>query len=111
MKVPLLDLRGQHLALRAQLLEAVERVIDSQQFVLGPEVEALEREVAAYSGSRFAIGCASGSDALLLALMVIDLQPGGEVIQLHSRFLRLPVRLRDSAACRDLWTSTRKPTT
>ncbi len=102
MKVPLLDLRGQHLALRAQLLEAVERVIESQQFVLGPEVEALEREVAAYSGTRFAVGCASGSDALLLALMAIDLQPGDEVITTPFSFLRLPVRLRASAAFRDL---------
>lgn len=59
MKVPLIDLRGQHQALRSKLLEAVERVIDSQQFVLGPEVEALEREVAEYSTTKFAIGCAS----------------------------------------------------
>lgn len=80
MKVPLIDLRGQHQALRSKLLEAVERVIDSQQFVLGPEVEALEREVAKYSTTKFAIGCASGSDALLLALMALDLNPGDEVV-------------------------------
>lgn len=80
MRVPLLDLRGQHQALRSQMLEAVGRVIDSQQFVLGPEVEALEREVAEYSTTKFAIGCASGSDALLLGLMVLDLQPDDEVI-------------------------------
>lgn len=80
MKVPLLDLRGQHQTLRSQLLEAVERVIDSQQFVLGPEVEALEKEIAEYSSTRFATGCASGSDALLLALMALDLQPGDEVV-------------------------------
>jgi dTDP-4-amino-4,6-dideoxygalactose transaminase len=80
MKVPLLDLRGQHQALRPQLLEAVARVIDSQQFALGPEVEALESEIAEYSGTRFGIGCASGSDALLLALMALDLSPGDEVV-------------------------------
>jgi len=80
MKVPLLDLRGQHQALRSELLAVVESVIDSQQFVLGAEVESLEREIAQYSNTGFAIGCASGSDALLLALMALDLQPGDEVV-------------------------------
>ncbi len=80
MKVPLIDLRGQHQFLRPQLLEAVERVIDSQQFVLGSEVEALEEEIADYCTAEFAIGCASGSDALLLAFMSLDLKAGDEVI-------------------------------
>jgi dTDP-4-amino-4,6-dideoxygalactose transaminase len=80
MKVPLLDLRGQHLDLRPQLLKAIERVVDSQQFVLGREVEALEEEIAAYCSTNFAVGCASGSDALLLALMVLDVKAGDEVI-------------------------------
>jgi len=66
--------------LRSELLAAVESVIDSQQFVLGSEVAALEREIADYSNTNFAIGCASGSDALLLALMALDLQPGDEVV-------------------------------
>lgn len=80
MKVPLLDLRGQHLDLRPQLLKAIEGVLDSQQFVLGYEVEALEKEIAEYSSTKFAIGCASGSDALLLALMALDIKAGDEVI-------------------------------
>src|SRR5438552_9954480 len=80
MKVPLIDLRGQYQSLRPQLLEAIERVIDSQQFILGSEVEALEDEIADYCGAQFAIGCASGSDALLLALMSLDLKAGDEVI-------------------------------
>ncbi|HAF14718.1 MAG TPA: transcriptional regulator [Blastocatellia bacterium] len=80
MKVPLLDLRGQHLSLRAQLLGALEGVIDSQQFVLGPQVETLEQQVAKYSQTKFAVGCASGSDALLLALMTLDLKADDEVI-------------------------------
>ncbi len=80
MKVPLLDLRGQHQALRSELLAAVAGVIDSQQFVLGSEVAALEHEIADYSNARFGIGCASGSDALLLALMALDLEPGDEVV-------------------------------
>jgi dTDP-4-amino-4,6-dideoxygalactose transaminase len=80
MNVPLLDLRPQHQSLRNELLAALERVIDSQQFVLGPEVHVLEQEIAGYSGTRFAIGCASGSDALLLALMALDVKAGDEVI-------------------------------
>ena len=71
MKVPLIDLRGQHLSLRPQLIKAVESVIDSQQFVLGSEVEAFENKVAEYCSTEFAVGCASGSDALLLALMAL----------------------------------------
>jgi dTDP-4-amino-4,6-dideoxygalactose transaminase len=80
MKVPLLDLRGQHVDLRPELFEAVARVFDSQQFVLGSEVEALEAKIAEYSSTNFAVGCASGSDALLLALMALELKPGDEVI-------------------------------
>ncbi|MDQ1639496.1 MAG: hypothetical protein QOF62_2835 [Pyrinomonadaceae bacterium] len=80
MKVPLIDLSGQHQALRTDLLGALARVIDSQQFVLGSEVASLEEEIARYSTTEFAIGCASGSDALLLALMALDIKAGDEVI-------------------------------
>lgn len=80
MKVPLIDLGGQHQFLRPELLNAVARVIDSQQFVLGSEVASLEEEIAGYSTTNFAIGCASGSDALLLALMALDIKAGDEVI-------------------------------
>lgn len=80
MKVPLLDLHAQYERLRDQLLIAVQRVLDSQQFILGAEVEALEKEIALYSQTKQAIGCASGSDALLLALMALDVKPGDEVI-------------------------------
>jgi len=80
MKVPLLDLRPQHEALRDELLLAVQRVIDTQQFILGPEVKKFEEEIADYSQVRHAIGCASGSDALLLALMALDVKAGDEVI-------------------------------
>ncbi|MEP6719181.1 MAG: DegT/DnrJ/EryC1/StrS family aminotransferase [bacterium] len=80
MKVPLIDLSGQHESLRPNLLDAVARVIDSQQFVLGSEVALLEEEIASYSATNFAIGCASGSDALLLALMALDIKAGDEVI-------------------------------
>ncbi|MGH9970081.1 MAG: DegT/DnrJ/EryC1/StrS family aminotransferase [Pyrinomonadaceae bacterium] len=80
MKVPLLDLRAQHESLRDELLAAVKRIIDSQQFVLGPEVQMFEEEIRRPLRIKHAIGCASGSDALLLALMVLDVTAGDEVI-------------------------------
>jgi dTDP-4-amino-4,6-dideoxygalactose transaminase len=80
MNVPLIDLSGQHQSLRPELLDALARVIDSQQFVLGSEVASLEEEIARYSTTNFAIGCASGSDALLLALMALGIKAGDEVI-------------------------------
>src|SRR5438445_8545569 len=69
MKVPLLDLQAQYATLRSEMRAAVERVFESQQFILGSEVQALENEIALYTKAKYAIGCASGSDALLLALM------------------------------------------
>lgn len=80
MDVPLLDLKAQYAAIHEDVNMAIERVLDTQHFILGPEVEALETEVAAYSQCRFGIGVSSGSDALLAALMAIDLKPGDEVI-------------------------------
>jgi len=80
MKVPLIDLSGQHQSLRSELLDAVAGVLDSQHFVLGSEVASLEKEIASYSTTNFAVGCASGSDALLLALMALDIKAGDEVI-------------------------------
>ena len=80
MTVPLLDLKAQHASLREEVLAAVGRVLDSQHFILGPEVQALEEEFALYSQARFAVGCASGSDALLLALMALGVGAGDEVV-------------------------------
>lgn len=79
-KVPLLDLQAQFETIRDEVRAAVDRVFDSQQFVLGAEVLALEEEIAGYSQTEFAIGCASGSDALLLALMSCGIGKGDEVI-------------------------------
>jgi dTDP-4-amino-4,6-dideoxygalactose transaminase len=80
MNVPLFDLKQQHEPLRAELRAGLERVLETQQFVLGPEVSALETELAEYCQTKHAIGCGSGSDALLLALMALDVRAGDEVI-------------------------------
>jgi dTDP-4-amino-4,6-dideoxygalactose transaminase len=79
-KVPLLDLKAQFAPIRADVLDAITRVCDAQQFILGPEVEALERELAAFLHVPHAIGVSSGTDALLVALMALDVGPGDEVV-------------------------------
>ena len=78
--VPLLDLKAQYRAIAPEIEAALRRVVESQGFILGPEVEAFEAEAAAALAAPHAIGCASGSDALLLALMALELPAGGEVI-------------------------------
>jgi len=80
MNVPLLDLTEQNSQLRPEIEAALGRVLDTNGFILGSEVKALEDELAAYCGTKYAIGCASGSDALLLALMALDVKAGDEVI-------------------------------
>jgi dTDP-4-amino-4,6-dideoxygalactose transaminase len=85
-KVPLLDLRAQYQALRAEILPAIERVAESQQFILGDEVRAFETEIGAYCGAEFAVGCASGSDALRLALMAHGIGPGDAVLTVPYTF-------------------------
>ena len=80
MPVPLLDLRAQHSAIRDEVVSAMMDVVDSQLFILGAAVERLEEQVAELSKTRYAIGCASGTDALLLALRALDIGRGDEVI-------------------------------
>lgn len=78
--VPLLDLHRQFQGIREEVLDAIARVCDSQSFILGPEVDALEREIAALTGAAAAVGCASGTEALWLALVAAGVKPGDSVI-------------------------------
>jgi len=80
MSVPMLDLQAQYRPIRDQILEVVTRVCDSQRFIMGPEIEGLEQELAALVGVKHAVGVSSGTDALLLAMMALGIKVGDEVI-------------------------------
>jgi dTDP-4-amino-4,6-dideoxygalactose transaminase len=77
---PFLDLKTEYATMKEEIGKAIEKVLESQQFIMGPEIRRLEAKIAAFIGSRFALGCASGSDALLLALMALGVDAGDEVI-------------------------------
>ena len=78
--VPLLDLSAQYALIQQEIMQAIAETCDSQRFILGPKVEALEQKIAAYSQCQFGIGVSSGTDAILVALMALDVGPGDEVI-------------------------------
>jgi dTDP-4-amino-4,6-dideoxygalactose transaminase len=78
--IPLLDLQAQYAPLRDEIVAAVTRVCDSQRYIMGPEVTAFEEEIASIIGVRHAVSLSSGTDALLVALMALDIKPGDEVI-------------------------------
>jgi dTDP-4-amino-4,6-dideoxygalactose transaminase len=79
-RIPLLDLAALHAPLRDEIVAEITRVVDSQKFIMGDEVKDLEKLVAEYSGTQFAVGCASGSDALFLALLAAGIQSGDRVL-------------------------------
>lgn len=78
--IPFIDLKAQYQALREPINQRIQKVLDHGQFVMGPEVEELERKLAAFTGSKHAIVCASGTDAAVLAMMALNIGPGDEVI-------------------------------
>src|SRR5260221_3666310 len=80
MPVPLLDLQAQYRPMRDEILAAMARVADSQRFIMGPEVAGLETELAGMLGIGHAIAVSSGTDAVLLALMALDIGPGDDVV-------------------------------
>lgn len=79
-QVPLLDLKAQYKTIKHEIEPAVKEVMESQYFILGPKVKAFEDHTAEYCRTKYAVGVSSGTDALLIALMAIDIQPGDEVI-------------------------------
>lgn len=87
MKVPLLDLKSQYNSIKKEVQQAFQRIVESQHFILGPAVEQFERAMASYIGTSYAIGVASGSDALLLSLKALKIGPGDEVITTPFSFI------------------------
>ncbi len=87
MPIPMTDLKEQYILMRPEVSSAIQRVIESGQFILGPEVEAFENEMATYCEAKFAVGVASGTDALILSLMACGIGPGDEVITTPFTFI------------------------
>jgi len=80
MQVPLLDLKAQYQTIKHEIKAEIDEILESQHFILGPKVEEFEHSIAAYSGTNYAVGVSSGTDALLVSLMALDIKPGDEVI-------------------------------
>ncbi len=87
MNIPLTDLKVQYNSIKSEIDAAIQRVLQHSQFILGPEVKAFEEAMAAYCGTRFAVGVASGTDALHLALLACGIRPGDEVITVPFTFI------------------------
>ncbi len=87
MKIPFIDLQAQYQAYKNEIDQAIQKVLDSSQYIMGQEVKNLESNLSNYTGSKHAIACSSGTDALLIALMAMDIQPGDEVITTPFTFI------------------------
>ena len=87
MQIPFIDLKSQYESYKNEINEAVLNVLSSTQFIMGPEVSKLEESLANYTGAKYAYACSSGTDALLLALMAIDIQPDDEIITTPFTFI------------------------
>lgn len=87
MRVPFFDLKAQYAVIKREIRRAMDEVCDNQQFILGPQVRRLEDEMARYCGTPHAVGVSSGTDALVLALMALDIRPGDEVITTPYTFI------------------------
>ncbi|MEO8879675.1 MAG: DegT/DnrJ/EryC1/StrS family aminotransferase [Gemmatimonadaceae bacterium] len=98
MPVPLLDLKAQHARIREKVVAAMMRVVDDQSFILGKPVEDFEREIAELSHTKFAVGCANGSDALLLSLRALDVGTGHEVVTTPFTFFATAGAVHNSGA-------------
>src|SRR5215472_2105281 len=80
MQIPILDLKAQYETIRDEIRDAIDQVLEKQHFILGPEVKALEQEIAQFCGRKYGIGVASGTDALILGLKACGIEPGDKVI-------------------------------
>lgn len=87
MTIPLLDLKAQYRAMKDEINGTIQGILDRQSFILGPEVGELESKIAAYCGTKFAVGCASGTDALFLALKALGVGAGDEVVTTAFTFI------------------------
>ena len=108
MQVPLLDLKAQYATIKNEIKAAIDEVLESQYFILGPKVQQFEEEIVEYCNVQHAVGVASGSDALLLALMAIDVGYGDEVITTPYTFFATAGSISRLGANLCLLTSNRK---
>ena len=80
MTIPFIDLKTQYQALKPQIQARIDAVLEHGQYIMGPEVKELEDKLAAFTGAKYCITCASGTEALLISLMALDIKPGDEVV-------------------------------
>lgn len=107
MRIPLLDLKAQYLTIKEEINQAIMNVLDSSVYILGPQMKALEKEIAAFCGTEEAVAVANGTDALVLTLKAFGIGPGDEVITTPFTFLPQLKPLLWWERLRYLWILTR----